>query len=84
MVSILSPFECTTGILTMSLEEIKLSVIVMWIFYESDFSRLFMMFFRYNLISSMHSLIGRVLFLLLLLSCSISLFLQKVPALTGL
>ena len=52
----------------MSLEEIKLVAIGNGVLHVSDFLRLFVMFFKYTLISSMYSSINRVLFLLPLLS----------------
>ena len=50
MISMLSLFECITRSSSLSMEEIKLSAIVNWFFYVSDFLRLFMMSFRYILI----------------------------------
>ena len=45
-----SLFECITCFLLLSFEEIKLIVIVNWIFHKSDFLRLFMISFKYDLI----------------------------------
>ena len=47
----------------MSLEEIKLVAIGNGVLHVSDFLRLFMMSFKYTLISSIYSLINRILFL---------------------
>ena len=47
--SLLSLFECITCSSTSSLEEIKLIAIANWIFYVSDFSRFFMISFKYDL-----------------------------------
>ena len=46
------------------LEEIKLIAIINWIFHVSDFLRIFMMSFKYGLISSRYSLTDTVLSLL--------------------
>ena len=62
----LSFFECITLSSSLSLEEIKLLAIVNWIFYVSDFLKLFMMAmmaFKYDLTSSRYYLSDRVLFL---------------------
>ena len=66
----LSFFECITHSSSLSLEEIKLLAIVNWIFYVSDFLKLFMMSFKYGLTSSRYYLSDRVLFLTPLLSYS--------------
>ena len=64
----------------MSLEEIKsISISIFhWIFYVSDLLTLFMIYFKYGLISSIYSLIDSVLFLSPLLSYSIYLLLQDL------
>ena len=56
-----------------SFEETKLTAIVNLIFSVSDFLRLFMMSFKYGLISSRYSLIDRVLFLSKLVLCLLQL-----------
>ena len=45
----LSLFECITRSSPLSVEEIKLFVIVNWVFNVSDFLRLFMISFKYGL-----------------------------------
>ena len=71
---VLSFFELhITHSSSLSLEEIKFLAIVNWIFYVSDFSKLFMMAmmaFKYDLTSSRYYLNDRVLFLTPLLSYS--------------
>ena len=51
----LSFFECITRSSSLSTEEIKIFAIVNLISYVSDFSRLFMMSFKYDLILLRHS-----------------------------
>ena len=63
MISMLSLFECIIRSSPVSLEEVKLIAIVNWIFYISDYLRLFIMYFKYDLISSRYSLIDRISFL---------------------
>ena len=71
MISMLSLFECIKRFSLITKEEIKLIVIINWIFHMSDFLRLFMVSFKYGLIlvkcSSFHS----VLFLSPFLSYSV-------------
>ena len=83
MISMLPHFGCIIRFWQMSLEEIKLITVVNWFFHVSDFLRVFMMYFKYGLISSRNSLIDRVLFLLPLLSYSIKLLFKNLPNLTG-
>ena len=71
MISILSLFECITRSSSVSLEEIKLIAIAIWIFQVSDFVRLFMISFKYDLILLRHYSDDSVLFLSLLPSYSI-------------
>ena len=71
MISMLSLFECTTCSSSLSMEEIKLFVIVNWIFYVSDFLRLFMMLFEHELTLLRYSSSDSVLFLSPLLLYSI-------------
>ena len=61
--SMLLNFECTTCSLLLSIEEIKLIAIVSPSLHVSDFLRLFMMSFKYGLISLRYSSIDSVLFL---------------------
>ena len=63
MISMLSLFECIIRSSPVSLEEVKLIAIVNWIFYIPDYLRLFIMYFKYDLISSRYSLIDRISFL---------------------
>ena len=77
-------FECITRSSSLSLEEIKVIAIVNGIFHVSDFSRLFIMSFKYGLTILRYSSADRVLFLSLLISYSIQLLLQKLLTLTGL
>ena len=56
---------------SMSSEDVKLIAIVNLIFHVSDFLRLFRMSFKYGLILSRYSFIGKVIFLFPLLSYSI-------------
>ena len=63
MISMLLLFKCITRSWSMPLEETKVSAIVNWIFHGSDFLRLFMMSFKYGLVSSKYSLIYRDLML---------------------
>ena len=59
----LSHFECITHSSSLSsLEEIKLIAIVNWVFYMADFSRSFMMSFKYGLSLSSYSSTVSVLF----------------------
>ena len=58
--------------------------IVSRIFHLPDYWRLFMMSFKFDLILSRHSSIGRPLFLSLVLSYLIYFLFQKLPTLTGL
>ena len=68
----LPPFECITHSSSLSsLEEIRLIAIVNWIFHVSDFSRLFMMPFKYSLILLRYSSTDNILFLSTLHSYSI-------------
>ena len=83
MISMLPHFRCIIRFWQMSLEEIKLITVVNWFFHVSDFLRVFMMYFKYGLISPRNSLIDRVLFLLPLLSYSIKLLFKNLPNLTG-
>ena len=72
MISMLLLFECITGSSSLpSLEEIKIIVIVNWIFYVSDFLRSFMISFKYGLISLRCCSAGNALFLSPLLLYSI-------------
>ena len=59
--------ECIRCSTSASLEEIKLTAIVNWIFHVLDFLKSFITF-KYSLISSRYSFIDRVLFLSPLLS----------------
>ena len=63
MISILSLFECITCSSSLYMEEIKVIAVVSWIFHMSDFLRLFMMYFKYDLISLGYSSTDIVLFL---------------------
>ena len=71
MISMLSLFECITSSSSLSIEEIKLFAIVNWIFYVSDFLRLFMMSLKYGLILFRCTSADSALFLSPLLSYSI-------------
>ena len=71
MISILSLFECITCCSLLSMEKIKLFVIVNWILQELNFLRLFMIYLKYGLISLRYSSTDSVLFLSSLLSYSI-------------
>ena len=71
MISMLSLFQCITRSSSMSSEDVKLIAIVNLIFHVSDFLRLFRMSFKYGLILSRYSFIGKVIFLFPLLSYSI-------------
>ena len=62
MISILSCFEGITRSSSMSLEKIKLIAIVNKVFHVSDFLRLFMISFKYDLISLKCSLIDKFYF----------------------
>ena len=64
-------FECITHSSSLSVEEIKVIAITNWIFYVSDFLRLFIVPFKYGLISLRYSSTDGPLFLSLLLSYSI-------------
>ena len=62
---VLSRFECITCSLSLSsLVEIKLVIIVNWIFQVSDFLRSFMISFKYVLILSRYSSTDSILFLI--------------------
>ena len=50
MISMLSLFECITRSSRMSFEKTKWIATVNWVFYVSDFRRLFIMSFKYGLI----------------------------------
>ena len=76
--------ECITCSSSLSMEETKLFAIVNWIFPVSNFLRLFMMSFKYGLISLRYSSTDSVLFPSLLLLYSKQLLLQKIFTLTGL
>ena len=67
----LSFFECIQRYSSVSLEGIKLIVIVNCNFHVSDFLRLFMLSFKYGLILLRYSSMDSVLFLSPLLSYSI-------------
>ena len=71
MVFMLSLLKCMTQSSSLSSEEIKLIAIVDWIFHVSDFLRIFVMSFKYGLISSRYSLTDSVLCLSPLFSYSI-------------
>ena len=71
MISMLSIFECIISHSSLSMEEIKLFVIVNWIFHVTDFLRLFMMFFKYGQILLRCSSTDSVSFLILLVWHSI-------------
>ena len=74
MISMLLPFECITLSLLLSIEEIKLFAIVNRILHLPDFLRLFMSF-KYELILLLrYCATDRILFVSLLLSYSIQLF----------
>ena len=64
----LSLFECITSSSSLSLENVKIIAIVNWIFYVSDFLRLFMIAFKYGLILLKCSSIDSIYFLSPLLS----------------
>ena len=51
MISTFSFFECITPSASLSIKEIKITAIVSWIFHVSDFLRLFVMPFKYGIIS---------------------------------
>ena len=76
--------ECITCSSSLSMEETKLFAIVNWIFPVSNFLRLFMMSFKYGLISLRYSSTDSVSFPSLLLLYSKQLLLQKIFTLTGL
>ena len=76
--------ECITCSSSLSTEETNLFAIVNWIFPVSNFLRLFMMSFKYGLISLRYSSTDSVLFPSLLLLYSKQLLLQKIFTLTGL
>ena len=76
--------ECITCSSSLSMEETKLFAVVNWIFPVSNFLRLFMMSFKYGLISLRYSSTDSVLFPSLLLLYSKQLLLQKIFTLTGL
>ena len=76
--------ECITCSSSLSMEETNLFAIVNWIFPVSNFLRLFMMSFKYGLISLRYSSTDSVLFPSLLLLYSKQLLLQKIFTLTGL
>ena len=57
MISILSLFECIARSSSLSLGEKKLIAIATWIFYESDFLRLYIISFKYGLNYSRYSLL---------------------------
>ena len=67
----LSLFECITCSSSFSMEELKSFAIANWNFYMSVFLRLFMMSSKYGLILLKYSSADSVLFVSLLLSCSI-------------
>ena len=60
IISMLSPFECMTHSSSLSLDDIKLIVIVYWIFHISDFLRPFRSF-KYDLILLRYSSTDNVL-----------------------
>ena len=62
IISMLSLFECITRSSSLSIEQTKLFAIVYWIFYLSDFLRIFMSF-KYALILLRYSSTDGVLFL---------------------
>ena len=70
-------FKCITCSSLFFLEEIKIIVIVDWIFYVQDFLRSFMISFKYGLILLRYSSVDTVLFLSPLLSYSIYFLLQN-------
>ena len=79
MISMLPCFEyITRSSSLLYLEEIKLIVVVNLIFHLSDFLRLFMISFKYDLILLRYFLTNSV-FLLPLLLYSIKLLLQNLP-----
>ena len=67
----ISLFDCITHSSSLSFEEIELIAIVNCIFPVSDFLKLFMMAFKYDLTLLRHSSIDSVLFLSPLLAYSI-------------
>ena len=67
----LSLFECIISSSSLSLEDVNMIAIVNWIFYVSDFLRLFMISFKYGLISLKCSSIDGISSLSPLLSYSI-------------
>ena len=81
----LSLFDCIRHSSSISpLEEIKLIVIVNWIFHVWNVLRSFMIYFKYGLTLLRYSSTDSVLFLSPLLSYSKWLMLQKLPTLIGL
>ena len=56
---------------SLSIEETKLFAVVNWIFHMSDFLRLFMVSFKYGLISLRYSSTDNILFLSLLILYSL-------------
>ena len=81
----LTLFDCIRHSSSISpLEEIKLIVIVNWIFHVWNVLRSFMIYFKYGLTLLRYSSTDSVLFLSPLLSYSKWLMLQKLPTLIGL
>ena len=81
----LTLFDCIRHSSSISLlEEIKLIVIVNWIFHVWNVLRSFMIYFKYSLTLLRYSSTDSVLFLSPLLSYSKWLMLQKLPTLIGL
>ena len=81
----LTLFDCIRHSSSISpLEEIKLIVIVNWIFHVWNVLRSFMIYFKYGLTLLRHSSTDSVLFPSPLFSYSKWLMLQKLPTLIGL
>ena len=70
IISTLSLFECITPSSSLSLKDTRLIAILLWVFHVSTFLRSLMIFSKYGLILIRYSPIDKVLFLPLLLSCS--------------
>ena len=83
MFSLLSLFQCIVCSSSLSLEEVESIAIVNWMFYMSEFLRLFLKLFKYSLIELRNFLTDSV-FLSPLLLYSIQLLFPKLFTLPGL
>ena len=83
MFSLLSLFQCIACSSSLSLEEVESIAIVNWMFYMSEFLRLFLKLFKYSLIELRNFLTDSV-FLSPLLLYSIQLLFPKLFTLPGL